>query len=205
LDIITIHLITTNNHRTHYNHTSSEYTTQDMLSILSSRCLCGEEEPRKQLTKLDIGTPSNFVHVASHTQVKRFQTYTPEASLSSLSSSSSGSIDSQNKNGKQNIVKNSAEHNHNLNNTYNGVNLQISCKNGSSNSFQTDSGAASSCGEEAALPSSNEEDSLSSTGNINIGNTTGEDLRTIVRTTPTPTIKPLPSPTIRSDFQNAIK
>jgi len=184
-----------------------------MLSILSPRCLCGEEEPKKQLTKLDIGRPSNFVHVQSHTQVKRFQTYTPEASFSSLSSSSSDSIDSQNKireNSAKNRAKNISENGkisaeHDLNNTYNGVSLQISCKTGSSNSFQTDSGAASSCGEEAALPSSNEEDdSLSISGNINIGNINGEDQRTIVRTTPTPTIKPLPSPTIRSDLQNAI-
>ena len=140
-----------------------------MLSILSSRCLCGEEEPRKQLTKLDIGTPSNFVHVQSHTQVKRFQTHhnhtSQEASLSSLSSSSSDSVDSQNKIGLQNDRmqedRNNAENgvkniiiqekDHTLNNTFTGVNLKISCKSGSSNSLQTDSGAASSCGEEAAL------------------------------------------------------
>lgn len=201
-----------------------------MLSILSSRCLCGEEEPRKQLTKLDIGTPSNFVHVQSHTQVKRFQTHhnhtSQEASLSSLSSSSSDSVDSQNKIGLQNDRmqndrmqedRNNAENGvkniiieekyHALNNTFTGVNLEISCKSGPSNSLQTDSGAASSCGEEIALPSSNEDDSLSSTGNINIENTNGEDgafQRTVVGTTPTPTIKPLPSPTIRSDLQNAI-
>ena len=52
---------------------------------------------------------------------------------------------------------------------------------------------------ELFVSSSNEDDSLSSTGNINMENKNGEDgafQRTVVGTTPTPTIKPLPSPTM---------
>ena len=40
-----------------------------------TKCLRGEPERRKVVTKLDIGGPSNFVHVSSSSPTLRFQDY----------------------------------------------------------------------------------------------------------------------------------